>query len=82
MKHATYTADELTRRHTAFGDFEELLNAPYTPSLQVKSAYAIRFFLSGERLSRQERRRELRDLANAYDAAQEARGCSRRVFRS
>jgi hypothetical protein len=59
--------DALTRKFTVFNTFNQLLNAPgnYRPTLLISDIG------SSEKL----------ELANAYDAAQAARGDRRRVFR-
>lgn len=63
---------ELTRRYTAFVNFSALVHAPgrYFPTFRCKSA---RSSLG---------RAELTELADAYDAAQEARGDKRRTHRT
>lgn len=63
-------ADVLTARHTAFKSFDEMLLAGgnYRPS----------FYLRGKTAAAQ---KEIRDLADEYDGAQEARKDPRRAFR-
>jgi len=73
MKNHRITLEELDRitaQRTAFATFNDLLNARgnYRPSL----------WTNGDRPEC----RELALLADAYDAAQEARGDQRRVFRT
>ncbi len=68
--------DLLAATHTAFRSFDGaatgLLNAKgdYSPSLRTRSAHS------------EEHRRELTELADAYDAIQQKRGDSRRACRS
>lgn len=59
--------DSLTRKHSAFASFDEMLNAlgGYRPSMHTHDW----------------RNDELKELAEAYDKAQAARGDDRRVFR-
>ena len=62
-------ADVLTREHSAFGSFDELVYRTfehYRPSLNV---------------SNKEYGEDLKELADYYDEAQEARGDTRRAFR-
>ena len=63
-------ADELTKKHTAFADFSDMLNAlgNYRPSLYIKRKPLVH-------------QHELRELADAYDAAQAERGDDRRAYR-
>ena len=65
-------ASWLTRKHTAFLSFADLLDAlgGFYPSLRTQSA------------DRDDDRRELTELADAYDAAQAVRGDHRRALRS
>lgn len=76
-------ADQLTRRHTAFENFAALINAggSYRPSINTESATAC-ILPCGERITARQRCQELRELADIYDNAQQARGDSRRAFRS
>lgn len=78
-----HDADQLTRRHTAFDSFEALINAGgnYRPSILSESATAC-ILPCGEWITARRRRRELRELADIYDNAQQSRGDSRRAFRS
>jgi hypothetical protein len=64
--------DALTLCHTAFRTFQDLLDAKgaYTPSLRTGST------------NNAEHRRELTEIADAYDSAQAARGDPRRAVRS
>ena len=64
--------DALTLCHTAFRTFQDLLDAKghYTPSLRTGST------------NNAEHRRELAEIADAYDAAQAKRGDPRRAVRS
>jgi hypothetical protein len=64
--------DALTLCHTAFRTFQDLLDAKggYTPSLRTGST------------NNAEHRRELAEIADAYDAAQQRRGDARRACRS
>lgn len=64
--------DAITLHHTAFHSFHDLLDAQgsYCPSLRTESAL------------HEEHRRELNELADAYDAAQAERGDARRAVRS
>jgi hypothetical protein len=63
--------DAATRKHTAFGSMEEMLNAGncYRPTFATYSAPNL-----AERI-------ELGRLADAYDAYQHARGDKRRAIR-
>lgn len=76
-------ADELARRHTAFPNFNALINAPgnYRPSILTQSAAAC-LLPCGSRITACRRRQELRELADIYDTAQQARGDNRRAYRS
>ena len=60
----TERADELTRKHSAFRSFEELITCErnYRPSINMHEP-------------------SKRELADLYDAAQEARGDERRAYR-
>jgi hypothetical protein len=64
LAHATARADELTRMHSAFRSFEDLITCErnYRPSINMHMA-------------------SKRELAALYDAAQAARGDSRRAYR-
>lgn len=81
--------DFLTREHTAFGYFSELVNAKggYGPSLHKAPEHfhlkaEVVHMPSGRKITAEMRYAELDCLAIAYDIAQEARGDSRRAFRS
>lgn len=69
-------ADELTRRWTAWDGFRALLDPPgdptYLPTLQGPP---------GRSQAARIEREEMRELADLYDAAQAARGDSRRAWR-
>jgi len=64
--------NQLTQQYTAFGSFAGLLDAlgGYIPSLHTASAHG------------SDTRRDLTELADAYDAAQVVRDDPRRAFRS
>ncbi len=64
--------DAITLYHTAFRSFRELLDAAgdYRPTLRTESAY------------QEHDRRELTELADAYDSAQAGRRDRRRAVRS
>jgi len=78
--------DKLTRDHTAFGSFHELLAAPKAPRLPTPPADFAEWntyrMPSGEIKSAKAFYHDLSLLAIAYDQAQETRGDSRRAFRS
>lgn len=65
-------ADQLTRAHTAFDSFADMLDAggAYAPSIHC-----------GARNDDTAERTQLRELANLYDRAQAARGDARRAYR-
>lgn len=65
------TKDELTQKHTAFENFDALLNAKggYRPSIRTESTKGREQF-------------DLFTLAQIYDLEQELRGDDRRAFRS
>jgi hypothetical protein len=65
-------ADQLTRAHSAFDGFSELLDAAghYRPSLHA-----------GPRNTDEQERQQLARLADLYDQAQAAAGDCRRAFR-
>ncbi len=69
-------ADELTRRWTAWEGFRALLESSgdpdYRPTLQGPP---------GRSQAAKQEREEMRELADLYDAAQAARGDSRRAYR-
>ena len=75
--------DFLTREHTAFKCFQDLIDAfgGYAPSLRAESARACRM-ASGRRINQKGHRAELTELADGYDRAQAQRGDARRAFRS
>lgn len=62
--------DRLTRAHTGFGSFEEMLN--------VEGSYRPSFYVRGEDASIDA---EIRMLAERYDAEQAKRGSDRRTHR-
>lgn len=83
------TFDNLTREHTAFQSFSQLVHAEgdYFPSLHKapEGEYdknELVFFACGRTITRELQYAELDLLALAYDMAQEARGDSRRAHRS
>lgn len=84
------TLDSITSSHTAFGDFTKLIHAEgnYFPSLHKapeKYRKSEMVTLGGaplRKITREQQYAELDLLALAYDMAQEARGDSRRAFRS
>lgn len=84
-----HTLDEVTKRHTGFKFFVEMVHAPggYFPSLpQAPSGRypkaELVYMSSGHKISRELFYAQLDFLAMAYDMAQEARGDARRAFRS
>ena len=62
-------ADELTKKLTAFDTFEDMLRGSHDGT---KTSY---------RPSLTKRNQETRELADLYDAAQEARNDTRRAYR-
>lgn len=80
--------DNLTREHTAFGSFHELLDAKdgYFPSFpkapQHMAEWATYRLPSGQVVSARTYYQQFDLLAMAYDQAQEARGDIRRAQRS
>jgi len=75
--------EHLVMVHTSFKTFWELLRAPggYRPTFECVSAGSLFNHWSGRVMSARKARKELTRLADAYDAAQEAIGSDRRVFR-
>lgn len=67
--------DLVTKRHSAFPDFEALVNAglhhSYTPTIYCGASTGTVAFASGERTV----------LADAFDAAMEAAGCDTKAYR-
>lgn len=82
------TLDTITKSHTAFPTFQDLINAKggFFPSIQrtpKNICKRSKWYLSdGRTISSEMRYAELELLALAYDMAQTARGDSRRAFRS
>lgn len=77
MKLTEIDLDILTRRLSAFQSFQGLLDAQgdYRPSLDCGANSGMRFDMSFDKMA------ERNSFADAYDAAQKARGDKRRVYR-